>query len=188
MCPLPPSFKKPFPGVVYFLLQLGTFFLHSVTPLSCTISLIITFCMRWKQPEPVLPKPFLESLKAQEVAVKLKWGMEYRGERSFPPMFSHPRPLLSALLLFTHTYTHIHTPLSVHACWSIFSGILGSVDAYMNFQVRSLLKHPSKKKSLYNLTESKSMHICVLMCVLLWGNTVGGYGGVDRWNSFGQCW
>eukprot|EP01028_Stygiella_incarcerata_P008865 TRINITY_DN3992_c0_g1_i1.p1 TRINITY_DN3992_c0_g1~~TRINITY_DN3992_c0_g1_i1.p1 ORF type:complete len:113 (-),score=48.11 TRINITY_DN3992_c0_g1_i1:174-512(-) len=43
-------------------------------------------------PEPVLPKPFLDSLKAQEVAVKLKWGMEYRG-------------------------------------------ILGSVDAYMNFQL-----------------------------------------------------
>jgi len=30
--------------------------------------------------QPVNPKPFLAELSGQEVVVKLKWGMEYKGK------------------------------------------------------------------------------------------------------------
>ena len=34
--------------------------------------------------QPVNPKPFLAELVNQEVVVKLKWGMEYKGKLLFP--------------------------------------------------------------------------------------------------------
>jgi small nuclear ribonucleoprotein (snRNP)-like protein len=37
--------------------------------------------------QPVNPKPFLAELTGQEVVVKLKWGMEYKGQF---PHFSEP--------------------------------------------------------------------------------------------------
>lgn len=36
------------------------------------------------QVTPLNPKPFLAELTGKQVAVKLKWGMEYRGGRAFP--------------------------------------------------------------------------------------------------------
>eukprot|EP00850_Spirogloea_muscicola_P003573 SM000014S00361 [mRNA] locus=s14:928088:929200:+ [translate_table: standard] len=41
---------------------------------------------------PVNPKPFLNDLTGKPVIVKLKWGMEYKGEHSLPPS---PRYLVS---------------------------------------------------------------------------------------------
>ena len=48
----------------------------------------------------VNPKPFLKDLTGKAVIVKLKWGMEYKGE-------GHPLPLRSP----PPTHTHLgHAP------------------------------------------------------------------------------
>lgn len=47
------------------------------------------------QTVPVNPKPFLNDLTGKQVVVKLKWGMEYKGERCRPLQAARrlqPRP------------------------------------------------------------------------------------------------
>jgi len=40
--------------------------------------------------QPVNPKPFLAELTGQDVVVKLKWGMEYKGELRCASLTSQP--------------------------------------------------------------------------------------------------
>jgi hypothetical protein len=44
----------------------------------------LTFVFLFLQTVPVNPKPFLNGLTGKPVIIKLKWGMEYKGE-SIPP-------------------------------------------------------------------------------------------------------
>ncbi len=72
------------------------------------------------------PKPFLKSLTGQMVVVKLKWGMEYKGERSSEANCSQRlfRPALPGSK--PHTAPSLPSPLA---------GKLESVDQYFNVQV-----------------------------------------------------
>jgi len=70
----------------------------------------------------VNPKPFLKSMTGQMVVVKLKWGMEYKGEIGCSTAKSRPaasqRPRATESKSFT-----------------IIAGKLASVDQYFNVQV-----------------------------------------------------
>lgn len=69
------------------------------------------------QTVPVNPKPFLTDLTGKPVIVKLKWGMEYKGN--------------SPSCTIWHCEGHL---LSSDLC-DLSAGYLVSVDSYMNLQV-----------------------------------------------------
>lgn len=55
------------------------------------------FMLLLLQTVPVNPKPFLNDLTGKPVIVKLKWGMEYKGERTLGAL---QWPLLALLFEF----------------------------------------------------------------------------------------
>ena len=70
------------------------------------------------QTVPVNPKPFLNGLTGKPVIVKLKWGMEYKGEC-----------LCCWPVLDLRLFAPLRNSLALRA------GYLVSVDSYMNLQV-----------------------------------------------------
>jgi len=50
-----------------------------LTPLDELNSFLFLFLLSSQAMQPVNPKPFLAEMTGQEVVVKLKWGMEYKG-------------------------------------------------------------------------------------------------------------
>jgi small nuclear ribonucleoprotein F len=73
------------------------------------------------QTVPVNPKPFLNSLTGKPVIVKLKWGMEYKGERWCFPLL------------------RCSVATSLTRISALPAGYLVSVDSYMNLQVSTLI-------------------------------------------------
>lgn len=73
----------------------------------------------------VNPKPFLADLVGKSVVVKLKWGMEYKGESNGETCRFLASPF------FGSACSQLH---GLSGPW-VFAGLLVSTDAYMNFQV-----------------------------------------------------
>jgi hypothetical protein len=67
--------------------------------------------------QPVNPKPFLTELTGSDVIVKLKWGMEYKGNLlSVPPLLG---PGLSAEISAASLPTFAHSPSQGVPCTSL---------------------------------------------------------------------
>lgn len=56
-------------------------------PIECAV------CGCVLQLAPLNPKPFLTSLTGKQVMVKLKWGMEYKGNNDFKTIRNLLRPI-----------------------------------------------------------------------------------------------
>lgn len=98
---------------------------------SQTVTTIFRSCvssnMQLNPREIVNPKPFLLDLVGKPVVVRLKWGMEYKG--------SVPRKHLSILLFRRGSpYSDRIIVLRFRLC---HTGILTSIDNYMNVELRS---------------------------------------------------
>jgi small nuclear ribonucleoprotein (snRNP)-like protein len=83
----------------------------------------------------VNPKPFLAELTGQEVVVKLKWGMEYKGKLAA----RHARPRATLMAHCPQCTALVradgYTCPPVFFCAAPHAGTLLSTDSYMNVQL-----------------------------------------------------
>ena len=84
---------------------------------------------------PVNPKPFLNDLTGKPIIAKLKWGMEYKGERTRALNTQRRERARRRRREAKHATDDSPPVFFSHA------GYLVSVDSYMNLQARAYARH-----------------------------------------------